>query len=298
MAGRSMRHLPRSDYPLPSLDVRIIAGPLPYGLRRFKLYSLHSKGWGKDLVYSSYLRDHGVLMPREDLVRLSVNGADLGNVLLIEREDDSFFAAAQREKGRVLNYDADALKGEFWDNRYVVEDMVRADSDRQGPLPEISGLDFARTISRDEMLLAQSFAITHAGCHGLGAGDLRFLVNDRSGMATPVPRDLNIGMNRIQPGQFSGVWATLHPLAGRWRPYACSAASYFLLSNANEQVIVKNHLWSTPPEILNFFQEPQNLAAIGPYLAMWAAGLQPGANPAEVRSPCRCDRRTGIADRS
>ncbi|MCB0339172.1 MAG: hypothetical protein KDD53_06195, partial [Bdellovibrionales bacterium] len=133
LSGRNSAH--SSDLALPSLDLKIVSGSLPYGLRRFKLYVLKSKGFGRDLVHESILQDHGIVMPHGDLVQVSLNEGEPLFMELLAGMDSHLFEHAQRTEGAVLGYDVDALIATSFDNRLKSKNYfskIKFNSDRFG----------------------------------------------------------------------------------------------------------------------------------------------------------------------
>ena len=87
----------------PSFTVRLKAGPLVRGLSRFKLYSVNSVSI-LDYAVTSLMADEGVLVPRQFLVRLSLNQRDLGLYVIEEvPANKGHFTALRRHDGQVFS---------------------------------------------------------------------------------------------------------------------------------------------------------------------------------------------------
>src|SRR5690606_10342181 len=75
LAGRNGAHF--TAKPMGSIEIKVRAGELPYGLKHFRLYVLASKTYGLDMVHETFLGDWGLPEPRQDVVRVVLNGENL-----------------------------------------------------------------------------------------------------------------------------------------------------------------------------------------------------------------------------
>ena len=277
LSGKSNVHLPTEDSPLPSLDIKVLSGPLPYGLRRFKLYTGHGK-YLSEIIHTSILNDHGLIVPRHDYIHVALNGRSVGQMLLMESVDASFFEAAQRIEGPIFGYDPDDASGRFYDNTFSVKNFSGKKKENNVQYPDLASPIFAEKINTLQILLAQSYGLTYAAYHGLGQGDLRYHWNSRSETFDPIVKDLDAGVLAPTPGVFVNSWNYFHPFAPLWRPNAVTIASYYIkYSNKGRDTNIYDRnggglfLWHTPPSTLNLLENPDNLKTIGTLNHMWAS---------------------------
>ncbi len=277
LSGRSNVHLPTEDTPLPSLDIKVLSGPLPYGLQRFKLYTAHGK-YLNEIIHTSILNDHGLIVPRHDYIDVALNGRSVGKMLLMESVDASFFEAAQRIEGPIFGYDPDDALSRFNDNTFSVKNFSGKKQENSIQYPDLASPLFAKRINTLQILLAQSYGLTYAAYHGLGQADLRYHWNSRSETFDPIIKDLDAGILAPTPGVFVNAWNYFHPFAPLWRPNAVSVGSYYIKYSAkgrDENIYDRNggglFLWHTPPSTLNLLENWRNLKTIGSLNHMWAS---------------------------
>ncbi|MEQ8781893.1 MAG: right-handed parallel beta-helix repeat-containing protein [Roseibium album] len=277
LSGRSPVHLPVGDNPLPSLDIKVLAGPMPFQMRRFKLYASGGKE-SSELVHTSILEDYGVLNFRQDRVNVTLNGRDVGHMFLLETPSESSFEGAQRVAGPVFGYDPDETSARFYDNKFSV---VNFSSNRHmigHEFPDLAGPQFVEKLDRSQMMMIQSYGLTYAAYHGLGQGDMRYHWNARTASYDPMARDLDAGILPPVPGQLLGAWLYFNPLAPQWRPNAVTIASYYLSHSSTGREVYLGEgnsyplfLWHTPPSTLNLFEQSENHRAFVAYSNMWAS---------------------------
>ena len=277
LSGKSNVHLPTEDSPLPSLDIKVLSGPLPYGLRRFKLYTGHGK-YLSEIIHTSILNDHGLIVPRHDYIHVALNGRSVGQMLLMESVDASFFEAAQRIEGPIFGYDPDDASGRFYDNTFSVKNFSGKKKENNVQYPDLASPIFAKKINTLQILLAQSYGFTYAAYHGLGQGDLRYHWNVYSETFDPIIKDLDAGVLAPTHGVFVNSWNYFHPFAPLWRPNAVTIASYYIkYSNKGRDTNIYDRnggglfLWHTPPSTLNLLENWSNLKIIGALNHMWAS---------------------------
>lgn len=277
LSGRSGVHLPVGTNPLPSLDIKVLAGPMPFQMRRFKLYVSGGKD-SSELVHTSVLEDYGILNFRQDRVNVTLNGRDVGHMFLLETPSESSFEGAQRVSGPVFGYDPDETSARFYDNKFSV---VNFSSNRHmvgHEFPDLAGPQFAAKLNRRQMMMIQSYGLTYAAYHGLGQGDMRYHWNARTASYDPMARDLDAGILPPVPGQLLGAWLYFNPLAPQWRPNAVTIASYYLShSSTGRKFYVgsgnsrRPFLWHTPPSTLNLFEQTENHRTLEAFNNMWAS---------------------------
>ena len=210
LSGRSPVHLPAGTNPLPSLDIKVLAGPMPFQMGRFKLYASGAKE-NSELVHTTVLEDYGVLNFRQDRVNVTPNGRDVGHMFLLETPSESSFEGAQRVSGPVIGYDPDETSARFYDNKFSV---VNFSSNRHmvgREFPDLAGPQFGAKLNLRQMIMIQSYGLTYAAYHGLGQGDMRYHWNARTARYDPMARDLDAGILPPEPGQLLGAWLYFNP---------------------------------------------------------------------------------------
>ena len=273
LAGRSPPHLPAGDSPLPSLDIKVLSGPLPYGLQRFKLYTLTSKDLS-EIIHNYTLEDYGVMTQRHDRADVTLNGKPVGQMLLMDTLDAQFFEAAQRIDGPVFVYDSDVLEGDFYNHKLQVKNIYGKNK-KDEELPDLASPEFAKKVARMPILLMQSYGLAYAAIHGMGQGDVRYHWDSRSGTFDPIAKDLDAGTLAPAPGQFITSWSYFNLFAPLWRPNAASEASYYVVSSSKDKAIYAYggglFLWHTPPSTLSILEDKNNIRTIGELNHMWAS---------------------------
>lgn len=277
IAGRSLVHIPQGASPLPSLEIKVLAGPLPYGLKQFRLYTEAAK-YVSELVHTSFLEDFGILSPRQDRVSVRLNGQPAGQMMLLEDLGKHFYEAAQRYEGPVYGFDPDKTSARFYDNTFAVKNFATNSVSLQGmATPNLADPTFTDQIDKLKLLLIQSYGFTFAAYHGLGQGDMRYHWNSQFRFFDPMVKDLDAGIWAPQRGSFHTWWAYLAPIASLWRPEAVTLASYYVeYSDAGRKMHKTADtefmaLWHTPPSTLQIFSVPANLNTFGDLLHMWAS---------------------------
>ncbi len=274
LAGRNHAH--HSSGLLPSMDVRVVSGALPYGLQRFKLYGLPSKGRGRDMVFESVLRDYGVLMPRADILNVSVDG-ESQYMELLDGMKPFLFEYAQRNEGAIVGFDADVLIGEA-NSRFVQKDFYkkayRFDAGRYG---SIASAPFAAAIDENAMALVHAYALSYGGKHGLGQADLRFHMNSRTNRNAPMVRDFNstiAGDSYFDPvNAFRNTLVELADYAPEWRPNVVTHGSFFIERTESNTELDEFFWWNTHPASLQFFTDPERFDVLARHMALLQAPL-------------------------
>ncbi|MDD9898542.1 MAG: hypothetical protein OXU45_06025, partial [Candidatus Melainabacteria bacterium] len=98
IAGRTFEHQDLNKL-FGSVDIKVLSGQLPLNMKRFKLYTLQAKSFTRDFLFEQSLKDHGLLVPRQDLVKVIVNGELYGYMELLETPASHFFEYAQKIEG-------------------------------------------------------------------------------------------------------------------------------------------------------------------------------------------------------
>jgi len=274
LAGRNHAH--HSAGLLPSIDVRIVSGSLPYGLQRFKLYGLRSKSQGRDMVFESVLRDYGVLMPRADIVQVSV-GDDVQFMESLEGMKPFLFEYAQRNEGAIVGFNADVLIGDA-NSRFQHKEFYKKgfalDAERFGSM---ASPVFAQAIDANAMNLVHAFALSYGGKHGLGQADLRFHVNPRTDRIAPMVRDFN--STAAGDPYFDSVNAFRNSLveladyAPEWRPNVVTHGSYFIERTESDTKLGKLFWWTSHPASLEFYAEPNQFESLASHMEVLRSPL-------------------------
>ncbi|MBI3308067.1 MAG: CotH kinase family protein [Candidatus Melainabacteria bacterium] len=271
LSGRNEQHKSEKGI-LSSLDIKIASGELPYGLKKFKLYLLQSKEYLRDMLYESILRDLGLFMPRQDYVKVYINGKYYGFMELLENIDNHTFEYARRLEGPVLSYDSDAACSKENDFRLIQRNYFKKVKSKQ-TLPQISSSNFAESICRHPFLLALSYAFAYGGNHGLNQQDLRFHMNQCKGCFDPIIRDFNSGVNSISFGThvLHTSFLNLGIFSPMWRPNSASHSANYLLKEGKKSKNTQDlfYLWSVMPTTLNFLENYNNRIDLDNYVTIW-----------------------------
>lgn len=257
LAGRNHAHI--TDSELPSIDVEINAGELVLGLKKFKLYNLSSKGHGVDFVLESLLKDNGHYLPRQDIVKIILNGKKIGYMLLLEKIDTAFFEHARTIEGQVVKYDTDSICAVPNKSRFKVQGLYR---NKQYPVlnyPHVTDNKFCKKLNKLQMAQSLAFAMTYSCNHGLNQTDFMFYLNSRKNQYYPIIKDMNYNVEAIdRDTDFKTPLKILSSLLPNWRPNTPSHASYFVLRDKNEIFDFPFFWWSVCPQTLNWFSHEEN----------------------------------------
>lgn len=192
LSGRTREHL---DW-FPSVDVKLSGGTFN-GIQSFKLYRLETKSGLLDFVFLSLFKDMGYLVPRQDVVRLYINGEYMGLYILMETPSPAMFASQRLVESNILGVHTEKM---FFDYPYGAELDVKyfyrvkdQYKDKMSRRFFISR-DFSSMLHRDSFARFLAFSSIFHSSHGLGVDDLRFYENPATGLLYPLPRDLNPGL--------------------------------------------------------------------------------------------------------
>jgi hypothetical protein len=274
LAGRNHAH--HSAGLLPSIDVRIVSGSLPYGLQRFKLYGLRSKNHGRDMAFESVLRDYGVLMPRADIVKVSV-GNDVQFMESLEGMKPFLFEYAQRNEGAITGFNADVLVGDAnsrFEHKEFYKKGIELDTNRFGSM---ASPVFAQAIDVNAMGLVHAFALSYGGKHGLGQADFRFHANPRTDRIAPMVRDFNStaeGDPYFDPvNAFRNTLVELADYAPEWRPNVVTHGSFFIERAESNTDLDEFFWWTSHPATLQFFAQPGRFESLAKHMDLLQSPL-------------------------
>ena len=193
LSGRSREHL---DW-FPSVDLKLNGGTF-MGIPSFKLYRLDTKTGLMDLTFLSIFKDMGFMVPRQDVMKLFINGEYKGLYIMVETPSPAMFTTAQVPEANIIGVDTEKL---FFDYPYGATLDERYFYRVKGPHSKKIGRrffvssDFTRMIERDRLARLIAFSSIYYATHSLGVDDLRFYENPVTGLFYPMPRDLNPGAN-------------------------------------------------------------------------------------------------------
>ena len=277
LAGRNSQH--KTKYKLPSMDVQMVGGELPFGLERFKLYPIRAKGFGLDMLMESVLEDVGLLMPRQDMAQVLLDGKFVGYYQIMETNQPHFFEYGQIPEGSIVGFDPDSLLANKGTSYFVPRSFFKKKRYPIEKQPDPGTYDFSKKICPADYGLAISFATTYAGNHGMGMADTRFSVNKQKNCHQPVVKDFNAGVLAINFGNattrfalplFSGLIA-LGTLAPEWRPNVATYSSYFVFRGKEKNEVDDFFWWNALPSTLYWFSGKENYSNFLRYLARWDA---------------------------
>ena len=197
LSGRSREHLEW----FPSVDVKLDGGTF-MGIPSFKLYRIDTKTGLMDLTFLSLYKDMGFMVPRQDVIKLSVNGEFQGLYILMETPGPAMFTTQKLAEANIIGIDTEKMffdypYGATLDERYFYRPK-NARSKKRGRRFFLSD-DLTRMIDKDRFARFIAFASIYCSTHGLGVDDLRFYENPLTGLFYPLPRDMSPGVG-IWPG--------------------------------------------------------------------------------------------------
>jgi len=163
----------------PSMTVSVLSGPLPFGMTRFKLYSVYTKQGILDFIAGKMIEKEGGFVPRWRLVWVVLNGRRAGLYVLEETPSPEFFIAKKRHRADIASlgkryFKAKSPLGNPIEGTPFAMDNV---AQRLRPAP------FAKTVA-----LLSRFHATH----GLENTELRFFLDPLSGEYEAMVRDINV----------------------------------------------------------------------------------------------------------
>lgn len=92
------------------MRVETEAGHYVLGMRRFTLLDPAAHGFESERLATEHLRSLGVVTPRSRFVRLTINGKQLGTMLLREHYAKEMLESQRRRDGVILRFDDDAFR--------------------------------------------------------------------------------------------------------------------------------------------------------------------------------------------
>lgn len=266
LSGRNAAH--KSVGGLPSSDISVKAGELPYGLKRFKLYVVQSKTSGIDMFMERLINDFGQPVNREDLVKIIVNGELFGYMQIYEDFDTSLFESGQFVEGPVIGYDTDPLIATAGHSWYVPKSYYSNSIFAVDQEIDIGTRELTARFCPFAMGNTLAMGIFYNGMHGLGA-DTRFLFDFRRHCVNPIYKDLNRGVYAVSPQAYERRKNFLyHPallslrqfsvLSPEWRPFTPTYASYFVARRENKPDKQGFYFyWTVQPPVLNYSNAPE-----------------------------------------
>jgi len=264
LSGRNQQH--RSPGGLPSLDIKIRAGELPYGLKRFKLYTLPSKSRGLDMFMEQLIGDFGLPMYREDIVKVYLNNEYVGLMQLWEAVDSSFFEHSQIAEGPVIGYDTDSLIANPGHSWFVPKNYFKPKQISLENQIDLASLALNKKTCQDTQSKALSLGLFYAGMHGLGS-DTKYHYNPRLDCFSPLYKDFNAGVLHLAPSdsQYETLLKSLTAfsvLTPNWRPYTPTYSSYFVYRNQRSEDEQQGFFWWTvTPPVMNHALSSSNDSA-------------------------------------
>jgi hypothetical protein len=266
LSGRNTAH--KSVGGLPSSEISIKAGDLPYGLKKFKMYVVQSKTHGLDMFMEQLVNDMGSPVNRGDLVRIVLNGDVFGYMQIYEDFDTSLYEAGQFVEGPVIGYDTDSLIANPGHSWFVPRSYYNASEIFVDQEIDIGVRELTERFCPSAMGNNLAMGMFYAGMHGLGA-DTRFMFDFRRNCVNPVYKDFNIGINSLSEKLYEKVERfQFHPamnglrlysiLTPEWRPFTTTYASYFVERTENKpDKPGVFYYWTVTPPVMNYSNAPQ-----------------------------------------
>ncbi|MDA1020255.1 MAG: hypothetical protein O2962_01755 [Cyanobacteria bacterium] len=276
IAGRTFEHQDLGKL-FGSVDIKLLSGQLPLNMKRFKLYTLQAKSFTRDFIFEQSLKDHGLLVPRQDLVKVIVNGELYGFMELLETPVDHFFEYAQKQDGIIYGYNAGAIHDKLRNAKFVEEYGGKSKTSKKGE-KQLASIAFANEICKPQMDLFSSFVYGYGAIHGTGHGDLTFHDNVRLDCLNPIPRDMTTGLfSPYFKGDKNDQHVTLASaisfydlIAPKWRPDIVGRTESFLLRDSDGfQPDLSFHWFAQMPASLRYYFSGQNLRDLIEYSKYW-----------------------------
>jgi hypothetical protein len=278
LSGRTREHLGW----FPSIDVNIQGGWSYKGIPEFKLYRLETKSGLNDIVFLSVLKDMGFPVPRQDVVRLVINGKEMGIYYLMETPSPTMFTNQRMLEGNILGVQPSKL---FFDYPYGAEldlnyfhkvaDPYYKKKNARFFLSE----DFADSVDSDYFARYIAFASVYLGSHGMGVDDLRFYNNPATNRFVPIPRDMNPGAGAGGDSALVYLtnipWGTNYPLFTVWPIRKTHAYNYEF--SRKENIFAGDRTTTRQADlhfaISQFLSDTKNNALTNKYLKYFAEDI-------------------------
>jgi hypothetical protein len=276
IAGRTFEHQDLTKL-FGSVDIKLLSGQLPLNMKRFKLYTLQAKSFTRDFIFEQSLKDHGLLVPRQDLVKVIVNGELYGFMELLETPVDHFFEYAQKQDGIIYGYNASAIHNKLRNSKFIEEYGGKSKTSKKGE-KQLASVSFANEICKPQMDLFSSFVYGYGAIHGFGHADLAFHHNQRLACINPIPRDVSTGLfsphfkgdKQDQHATLASAISFYDLIAPKWRPDIVGRSESFLLRDSDGFVPdLSFHWFAQMPASLRYYFSGQNLRDLIEYSKYW-----------------------------
>lgn len=277
IAGRTFEHQDLNKL-FGSVDIKILSGSLPLNMKRFKLYTLQAKSFTRDFLFEQSLKDIGLLLPRQDLVKVIVNGELYGFMELLEDSSSHFFEYAQKIDGTIYGFNAGEINDHLRNPKLIEEFNGKSGTKKKYNL-SLASYQFADKLCKPNMDLFSSFVYAYAGLHGAAQGDLTFHHNERMDCISVIPRDITSGLYspffaedpRQQRASFAEALAYFDWIAPQWRPLVVGRAESFLLkANVSSQADFSFHWFAHSPASLYYYLKEDNFKDLIESSKYWA----------------------------
>ncbi|MBT6842549.1 MAG: hypothetical protein HOA17_01975, partial [Candidatus Melainabacteria bacterium] len=276
IAGRTFEHQDLTKL-FGSVDIKLLSGQLPLNMRRFKLYTLQAKSFTRDFIFEQSLKDDGLLVPRQELVKVIVNGELYGFMELLETPVDHFFEYAQKQDGIIYAYNAGAIHDKLRNSKFKEEYGGKSKTSKKGE-KQLASIAFAKEICKPQMDLFSSFVYGYGAIHGFGHADLSFHHNQRLACISPIPRDVSTGLfspyfqgdKKDQHTTLASAISFYDLIAPKWRPDVVGRSESFLLRDSNGfQPDLSFHWFTQMPASLRYYFIEKNLRDLIEYSKYW-----------------------------
>lgn len=239
-------------------------------MSEFKLYTLNSKNYLRDMIFESILNDHGVLMPRHDLALVTLNKR-FRMMEILEKPRDHFLEYAQITDGPIVGYDADKIQGSLDKPLFAQKTYGKKYSKKKQA--KIYSHEFAENICQEPMQIMTSFALANSALHALLQSDLRFHSNPRKDCHDPIARDVSSGNFYVMSNKGTSMTARMIELIDmlnyKFRPDVIYRSSHFVLKNKSGSRADVFEWLPTIPAALHFYDNPKNMAQVEEFLKFW-----------------------------
>ncbi|MBR50910.1 MAG: hypothetical protein CMD58_00155 [Gammaproteobacteria bacterium] len=165
----------------PSMTIEVINGPLPFGMTKFKLYTIYTKEGLLDFVAGKLIEKEGGFVPHWKICWLNINGKDSGLYILEESPSENFFIAKKRHYADISSFGRKYFKAKGSLGREL-EDYPFS-------------LDYlTERLNKDSFIKSISLLSRLHATHGMENTELRMSYDPIAGEYEPMIRDINVNL--------------------------------------------------------------------------------------------------------
>ena len=165
----------------PSMTIEVIDGSLPFGMTKFKLYTIHTKNGLLDFIAGKLLEKEGGFVPRWKICWLNINGKDSGLYILEESPSENFFIAKKRH---------------YADISFLGRNYFKAKGSLGRELEDFPfSLDYlTERLNKHSFIKSISLLSRIHATHGIQSTELRMSYDPIAGEYEAMIRDINVNL--------------------------------------------------------------------------------------------------------